>query len=92
MNTESVPDKVVALCALPMLALGQNTGKNSVQKSNQVKQEEQFQIRQQNFTSGRQLLLNKGVPFNPDDLLRDDWATHLKPASGCTAGDASVAL
>lgn len=37
-----------------------------------------FEARQKAFKSGRELLLQKGVPFKPDDLLADDWATDLK--------------
>ncbi|HEY6352530.1 MAG TPA: hypothetical protein VI636_24290 [Candidatus Angelobacter sp.] len=44
----------------------------------QKPQEQQLQLRRQNFDSGRQLLLNKGVPFDPDELLRDEWTPHLK--------------
>lgn len=36
--------------------------------------------RRANFQSGRDLLHQTGVSFDPDDLLRDDWPKHLKPA------------
>lgn len=50
----------------------------SPQANSQAAQEEQFQIRRENFESGRQLLLQKGVPFDPDELLRDEWSSDLK--------------
>lgn len=49
----------------------------SAQASNQAFDQE-FEIRREHFTSGRQLLLEKGVPFNPDELLKPDWPKTLK--------------
>ncbi len=49
----------------------------SSQAANQSAEEEQFQLRRQNFTSGRELLLDKGVPFDPDELLRHGWSRKL---------------
>jgi hypothetical protein len=37
-----------------------------------------YEARRQNFESGRKLLLQKDVPFNPDDLLDDQWTKNLK--------------
>jgi hypothetical protein len=51
-----------------------------IQVRESVSQEEEFQRRRQHFESGRQLLLDKAVPFEPEELLRDDWPRKLKPA------------
>jgi hypothetical protein len=44
------------------------------------KEDEQFEARRQNFKSGRELLLEKGVPFEPEELLRDQRSKALKDA------------
>jgi hypothetical protein len=43
-------------------------------------EDEQIEARKQNFQSGRELLLHKGVPFDPDELLHDHWSKHLRDA------------
>jgi hypothetical protein len=48
------------------------------QQAQEFAQREQFEERRRHFTSGRQLLLDKGVPFEPDELLKDEWSTRLK--------------
>ena len=48
------------------------------QRGNALSQE-QRQRRQQNFKPGRDLLLKKGVPFDPDELLDPNWQRKLKP-------------
>jgi hypothetical protein len=73
----------LALFLVSLLALGQSQGAGPASqpgaKSNQsARQQELFELRRQNFTSGRQLLLEKGVPFDPDELLRDDWPKNLR--------------
>jgi hypothetical protein len=70
----------LALFLISILALAQNPARSSNQVADEAKKEEQFQIRRQNFDTGRQLLLLKGVAFDPDELLRTDWTTRLKPA------------
>jgi hypothetical protein len=45
----------------------------------QQAQEQDFLVRRENFKSGRELLLTKRVPFDPDELLRDGWTEKLKP-------------
>ena len=40
---------------------------------------DELALRRKSFASGRALLLEKGVPFNPDDLLYRDWPKRLKP-------------
>lgn len=44
--------------------------------------EERLQTRQKNFAKGRQLLLDAGVPFDPDELLRDGWSRRLRDVLG----------
>jgi cytochrome c5 len=39
---------------------------------------EALQRRRENFESGRRMLKQKGVPFDPDELLKDDWPKRLK--------------
>src|SRR5438552_7017265 len=74
---------VVAVFLLSILALGNNAGVSattqSTDRDQQAKQEHEFLARRENFTSGRELLLNKRVPFDPDELLRDGWSQKLKP-------------
>ena len=69
------------LCLLTTLASGQNPRQNAANKSSQsnIKEsQEQFELRRQSFSSGHQLLLEKGVPFDPDELLHDGWTKNLK--------------
>src|SRR5215470_13506599 len=66
------------LFLLSISVSGQSPNKRQTQAAIQAAQEEHFQIRRQNFDSGRQLLLDKGVPFDPDELLRDNWSQNLK--------------
>jgi hypothetical protein len=40
--------------------------------------QEHLEARRQNFTTGRQLLRDKGVPFDPDELLREGWDKNLR--------------
>lgn len=40
--------------------------------------DQQRELRRKNFTSGRDLLIQKGVPFDPDELLKDDWSKGMK--------------
>lgn len=42
--------------------------------------EEHFEARRQNFKSGREMLLDKGVPFEPEELLRDRRSKAVKDA------------
>src|SRR5690349_13256611 len=44
------------------------------------KEDEQFEARRQNFKSGRELLLDKGVTFEPEELLRDQRSKALQDA------------
>ncbi|HLJ87622.1 MAG TPA: hypothetical protein VKZ53_12430 [Candidatus Angelobacter sp.] len=76
-----------ALFLASAYAQGQNATLNPIQSKIQIKQaadpaeqERRFQARRQNFDSGRQVLLNKGVPFDPDELLRDRWTPEVKNA------------
>lgn len=74
---------LIALLLLSLVSLGQGphrTVSHPGQPANQAERERQFLARRQNFTTGRELLLTKRVPFDPDDLLRDDWPQKLKPA------------
>ena len=69
------------LCLFTTLALGQNSSPTATKKSNQSNPQvaqEQFELRRQNFASGHQLLLDKRVPFDPDELLRDGWSKNRK--------------
>lgn len=59
---------------LSVLSLSQNPSPTP------ATQQQQLELRRQNFGAGRQLLLDRGVPFDPDELLRDNWAKNLKSA------------
>lgn len=48
--------------------------------NNQAAQDEQFELRRQNFKTGREMLMDKGVPFEPEELLRDKRSQALKDA------------
>ncbi len=54
-------------------ALGQTR-----QLADDAAKEREFQRRRYGFTTGRNLLLDKHVPFEPEELLRDDWPRKLK--------------
>ncbi|HKF20544.1 MAG TPA: hypothetical protein VKE93_03180 [Candidatus Angelobacter sp.] len=62
---------VVVAFWLSVLALGQGPIQNQTI-------DQQFETRRQNFATGRQLLLNKGLPFDPDELLHEGWRKNLK--------------
>ncbi len=80
--------KIVALLLVPSVLLQQAaiatsaapTAYQAVQTDNQQLREERRHLRLEHFDNARRALLDKGVPFNPDDLLDDEWATKLKPA------------
>lgn len=46
----------------------------------QSNEDEQFEARRRNFKSGRELLLDKGVTFEPEELLRDHRSKAVKDA------------
>ena len=48
--------------------------------SNTNGQDEGFEARRQNFKSGREMLLDKGVTFEPEELLRDKRSKALQDA------------
>lgn len=43
-----------------------------------IAQQKQLEMKKKTFASGRDLLLSRGVPFDPDELLHDDWHQRLK--------------
>jgi hypothetical protein len=49
-----------------------------VSAGTQISQAERREARRQHFTHARKLLLDKSVPFEPEDLLDDEWPTKLK--------------
>src|SRR5262249_7911046 len=73
---------LTALCLLSTFAPGQIPNASSNRSNDPAAQEREFQIRKENFSSGRQLLLDKGVPFDPDELVRGNWTknSNLKAA------------
>jgi hypothetical protein len=48
--------------------------------ANTNSQDEAFEARRQNFKSGREMLLDKGVTFEPEELLRDHRSKALQDA------------
>ncbi len=52
--------------------------KNPFNSANTQTPQEQFESRRENFSAARQLLQERGVPFDPDELLRDGWRKNLK--------------
>ncbi|HEV3040507.1 MAG TPA: hypothetical protein VHA33_22280 [Candidatus Angelobacter sp.] len=71
----------VAVLLLFVFILDNNGVSVPVQSADrdQQAQEREFLARRENFKSGRELLLTKRVPFDPDELLRDGWTEKLKP-------------
>jgi hypothetical protein len=72
----------VAVFLLSIFALGNHTSVSATMQSidrDQQAQERNFLARRENFKSGRELLLEKRIPFDPDELLRDGWIEKLKP-------------
>jgi hypothetical protein len=65
--------------SLAAVSLAQNRPASAFfpQLSPQQRQEHQ-EAKRQNFATGRQLLLDRGVPFDPDELLRDGWDKNLR--------------
>ncbi len=72
--------KAVWLLAFFFLAQSPDAGMlaQSAGIRDQQAQDRDFLARRENFTSGRELLLTKRVPFDPDELLRDGWPEKLK--------------
>jgi hypothetical protein len=60
-----------------LFATAQNLSAN--QAADKIRAE-QAEVRRRAFISGRELLLRKGVPFDPEELLQDDWQVKLKTA------------
>jgi hypothetical protein len=83
MEADKMQRKYLAIVVflLSIVSSGQNPGR-AVSQPKQVKsqadQERQFLARREHFSTGRELLLTKKVPFEPDELLRDDWPEKLK--------------
>jgi hypothetical protein len=46
----------------------------------QDKKQKELDRKRESFKSGRELLLKRGVPFDPDVLLQGDWQAKLAPA------------
>src|SRR5258708_33261575 len=59
-------------------AISASVAGQPVPASNQVSKSERREARRQHFAHARQLLLDKGVPFEPEELLNDQWPTKLK--------------
>lgn len=47
-------------------------------QSSSSQDKDQLASRRQSFASCRTLLIQHGVPFDPDELLRDDWPKRLR--------------
>ncbi len=41
--------------------------------------QDNYEQKRAGFSSGRELLIRKGVPFDPDILLDDDWRERIEP-------------
>ena len=65
---------VVVLFILLLASLSQG------QTTFSAKEDTQFETRRQNFKSGREMLLNKGVTFEPEELLREHRSRALQDA------------
>src|SRR5947209_11294827 len=79
---------LVVLAGVALLCLGQSGLIHSAKaagagsqfpQTTEAERIQQRELRRKVFESGRKLLLDKDVPFNPDDLLKDDWHKNLKP-------------
>jgi hypothetical protein len=44
--------------------------------------QDNYERKRADFKSGHELLIRKGVPFDPDILLEDDWRERVKPFLG----------
>ncbi|HLA10455.1 MAG TPA: hypothetical protein VJ023_07650 [Pyrinomonadaceae bacterium] len=44
--------------------------------------QDNYERKRADFRSGHELLIRKGVPFDPDILLEDDWRERVKPFLG----------
>jgi hypothetical protein len=44
--------------------------------------QDNYEQKRADFKSGRELLIRKGVPFDPDILLEDDWRERVNPFLG----------
>jgi hypothetical protein len=62
----------IALSLLVQPSRGQS------QRDSRSANNDRKELRRQNFNSGRELLLKKGVPFEPNELLNDDWRIRLR--------------
>src|SRR5437764_9349808 len=70
---------IALITILPITVdLGHSMLGQANQTSDQAARQEQLQRRKENFASGRQLLRDKGVPFEPEELLHDEWPKKLK--------------
>lgn len=58
-----------------MVFVSGKTEKTSFAATQQINDEQ----RKENFKPAKKMLLEKGVPFNPEDLLEPDWKRRIKP-------------
>src|SRR5215469_13795087 len=73
------PPRVAVLLLLTAIGISANAIQ-ARHANNQASQDEQFELRRQNFKTGREMLMDKGVPFEPEELLRDKRSQSLKDA------------
>ncbi len=68
---------LILLCNSPAFSLQSN--QNPPQSSAPVESQERLEHRRQQFADARRMLLDRRVPFEPEQLLEDDWPKKLKP-------------
>jgi hypothetical protein len=57
-----------------------NRGEEQAGGGDQAARNQRLERRRRAFTSGRQLLVEKAVPFEPEELLQKDWPQSLEHA------------
>src|SRR5256885_1682408 len=80
-----MPRKIVCLVLL-LVSISSLTGNADLilaeqltDKQSTAAKDHQIEARRQAFASGRDLLLNQHVPFDPEELLLEGWREKLKP-------------
>jgi hypothetical protein len=72
---------IIASSAIVALFLfSQNNTRQTQATSTPIIPQSQSDLRKEKFAPARKMLLEKGVPFDPDILLDSDWRPKLDPS------------
>jgi hypothetical protein len=71
---------IASSIVVTLFLFSQNNTRQTQATSNPITPQSQIDLRKENFAPARRMLLEKGVPFDPEILLDRDWRQKLDPA------------